>query len=610
MTQYMKRYPLSQHAPRKRWFAAPIVLAVCSACGGDVSSPDVGDQGSTDTGASRSSEVGQTLAPTATTQGPGMSSPVAPGSTSGESTSSAPTTTDGSTQTADKCVEPTPGRSPLRRLTRFEYSNSLEALLNDTQKRGQQLPAELLGNGFANDADAQPTSPFLIEQYANLAAAAAEAALASKEVLSTYGGCIDTATEQNEDACFQGFIAQFAPRAYRRPVQSNELVELTSLQQTLREYGDFHSSVRGVVEAMLQSSDFLYRLEFGEADAQGRRRPTGAEMANRLSYFLWGAPPDEELAQLAASGGLRDAESVRTQAERLLEHPKARKSIQFFFENYLPINALSEQTRSSEQYPEFNPQIGSLMYEETWRFLEHEIFDGAGTWDAILTAPYTFANERLAAYYGIDGVVGDEFRKVELDTSKRLGLLTQGAIMTGTTVTNYTNPVRRGHFILKHILCVDVPPPPAELASRATPPEPYTGSTGRERYTKHSQDVVCATCHALLDPPGFGLENFDAVGQWRDTENDVTIDARANLRMIGEFNGPVELARAIADNASTHSCFASEWQSFAYGRGLDAKDVCNRSKLDTAFNASGHDVRQLLLDITQTDGFLYLGENE
>lgn len=521
-----------------------------------------------------------------------------------------PTTTDGSTPTADACVDPSPGRSPLRRLTRFEYSNSLEALLNDTQKRGQQLPAELLGNGFANDADSQPSSPFLIEQYSNIAGAAAEAALASKDVLSTFGGCVDTATEQTEDACFQTFITQFAPRAYRRPVESSELAELTTLQKTLREYGDFRTSVQGVVEAMLQSPDFLYRLEFGETDAQGRRRPTGVEMANRLSYFLWGAPPDEELLQVAANGGLRDAASVRAQAERLLEHPNARKLIQFFFENYLPINALSDQTRSPEQYPMFNRQIGALMYEETWRFLEHEIFEGAGTWDAILTAPYTFVNERLASYYGIEGVKGDEFRKVDIDTSKRLGLLTQASIMTGTTVTNYTNPVRRGHFILSHILCVDIPLPPAELAARATPPEPYTGSTGRERYTQHSKDAICATCHAQMDPPGFALENFDAVGRWRDTENDVPIDASGKLAAIGEFNGPVEMVQALAENPATHRCFASEWQSFAYGRQLDPQDSCNRSKLDTAFNESGHDIRQLLLSITQTDGFLYLGENE
>lgn len=505
------------------------------------------------------------------------------------------------------CDAPKPGRSPLRRLTRFEYSNTIEALLGDTSKPGLQLPAELLGNGFGNDADNQPSSAFLIEQYSNLARDLS-AHVSSPEVAARYDSCIlDAAPE--EATCARSFVSKFVEAAYRRPVEGSEIDELLSLQQGLRSDGDFVSSITGVVEAILQSPDFLYRVEFG-ADSEGVRQLTGHELASRLSYFLWGAPPDTALLQAAASGELATAEGLETQARRLLDDPKARRVVEFFFDSYLPINNLTDQTRDKELFPTFSAQIGNLQHQETQRFLMHEIFEAGGTWDSVLTAPYTFVNQELAEFYGMSGVQGEEFVKVDLDTTKRLGLLTQAAILTGTTVTNMTNPVRRGGFLLSHVLCVDVPLPAEELLAEIKPPEPYSGSTGRERYAAHSQEQACAGCHALLDPPGFALENYDAVGLWRDQENGVTIDASGNLGLVGAFSGPVELVQRIAESPNTYACFAQQWQKFGYGRKLDAQDNCNKQQLTTAFEESGHNVKELLLALTQTDGFRFLGSEE
>jgi hypothetical protein len=504
------------------------------------------------------------------------------------------------------CTSPEPGASPLRRLTRFEFSNSVEALLNDTSNPGQQLPAELLGNGFGNDAESQPSSAFLIEQYANVAKSVT--ASASLDVLAKYDSCV-TQAAPDEQACARSFITKFANSAFRRPLVNAEIDELVALQQTLQQHGDFKSSINDVIETILQSPDFLYRIEVGEPATGGMRRPTGPEMASRLSYFLWGGPPDDLLNEAAAKGELSTPEGVLAQAERLLEDPKARRMVQFFFDNLLPVNGLTDQTRDPAQFPSFSAQMGSLMGQETSRFLQHVIFEGEGTWDAILTAPYTFVNEDLAQYYGIEGVTGEEFRKVDLDTTKRLGLLTQASILTGTTVTNHTNPVRRGGFLLSHVLCVDVPLPPAELAEFVKPPEPYSGKTGRERYTAHSKDDACRTCHALLDPPGFALENYDAVGLWRDTENDVMIDASGALANVGTFSGPIELVRLISQSDAAYQCFAHQWQKFAYGRDIKktGDDKCSSESLNRAFSESGHNIKQLLLDMTQTDGFLYLG---
>lgn len=505
------------------------------------------------------------------------------------------------------CDTPQPGRTPLRRLTRFEYSNTIEALLGDTSRPGQQLPAELLGNGFGNDADNQPTSPFLIEQYSTLAHDLA-ARVAQAEVAGRYDACI-LQSPPDEAGCARSFIASFAEAAYRRPVATDEVDGLVGLQQELRGTEGFVESITGVVEAILQSPDFLYRVEFGQGPDLVRPL-TGHEMASRLSYFFWGAPPDAQLLAAANSGALADPEGVRAEAERLLNDARARRVVEFFFDSYLPINNLTDQTRDKAQFPTFSAQIGNLQHQETQHFLMHEIFEGTGTWNSVLTAPYTFVNEELAAFYGIDGVVGQDFVKVDLDTTKRLGLLTQGGILTGTTVTNATNPVRRGGFLLSHVLCVEVPLPAEDILDKIKPPEPYAGSTGRERYTAHSQDEQCAGCHALLDPPGFGLENFDAVGLWRDQENGVTIDASGNLLGSGAFSGPVELVQRIAENPGTYACFAQQWQKFGYGRSLDGGDKCNKQALTDAFEQSGHDVKELLLALTQTDGFRFLSTEE
>lgn len=473
---------------------------------------------------------------------------------------------------------------------------------------GQQLPAELLGNGFGNDADNQPSSGFLIEQYSTVARELASQ-IAAPEIAARYDACILDATI-DEGACASSFIGKFAEAAYRRPVAATELAELTALQQALRPESDFVSSLTSVVEAILQSPDFLYRVEFGEGSAVGARPLTGHEMASRLSYFFWGAPPDEQLQQAANSGRLTSADDVLAQASRLLDDARSRQVLEFFFDSYLPINNLTDQTRDKELFPTFGAHIGALQRQEVQQFLMHEIFDGEGSWDSVLTAPYTFVNEELANFYGMAGVSGEQFVKVDLDTTKRLGLLTQAGILTGTTVTNTTNPVRRGGFLLSHVLCIDVPLPSEELAASIKPPEPYSGSTGRERFTAHSQNAECAGCHALLDPPGFALENYDAVGLWRDQENDVTIDASGNLPGVGEFSGPVELVQKIAANPNAHSCFAQQWQKFGYGRNLSADDACNREQLTTAFTQSGHNIKALLLALTQTDGFRFLNVEE
>lgn len=507
------------------------------------------------------------------------------------------------------------GRAPIRRLTRFEFNNTVRDLLGDATFPANALPSEESGNGFGNDADAQPVSSLLAEQYSSVAEAIASRVVTTPEMLERLAPCATTISATTdaatEEACVRTMVESFAARAYRRPLEADEAGELVALQKFIRASSDFSTSVAAVVEAVLQSPDFLYRVEFGERDAAGHLRPSGSEMATRLSYLLWGTQPDDLLLAAAAAGELDTKEGVLEHATRLVDDQRARPVMRFFFNNLLPISGLSRLERDSTRYPTFSSQIGAYMRQETEQFLDYEIFEGSGTWQGALSAPYTFVNGPLAEYYGIPGVQGDTFQKVDLDTTRRLGLLTQAGVIAGMIHSNETNPVVRGSFIAQKLMCRTIPLPTGDVLAKVKPPKPDSGKTGRERYSAHSSDPVCQACHQFMDPLGLAFENYDAVGLWRDTENGETIDASGALPGTGEItHGPIELVQKIAGSEETQACFASTWLNFAYGRTLGREDACTKEKIQSEFEASGYNVRSLLLSLTQTDAFLYLPERE
>jgi len=546
--------------------------------------------------------------------GPNVSGQSGAGGATAMNPGGAPASGGSSQQSVCTSQTQQPTSAPIRRLTRNEFNNTVAALLGDTTSPALNLPPEVLGNGFSNDALQQAVSADLVSGYNDIAADIASRAVQPTS-LAQLAPCAASATSSaSQDSCAQTFINGWVPKAYRRPLAAGEADALLALEKSVTSGDTFSSGIAAVIEAVLQSPDFLYRPELGMADANqpSLRRPTGDEMATRLSYLFWSSAPDDELRTAAASGELLTSEGILKSAKRLLASDKARAVVRFFFDSLLPITTLTDQTR--DKYPNFSPQMGAYMRTETEKFLDNQIFVESGSWPSVFTANYTFVNEPLAKFYGMSGVTGSEFQKVAVDATQRRGLLTQGAIMTGTTVTNSTNPVLRGSFILNKLMCMNLnlPSDPEILALVAVPLD-VTGATARERYTAHSKQALCQGCHRLLDPVGFALENYDAVGQYRTTENGATIDASGKIPQADTVvSGAVQLAQQLADSEQVQQCFAQHWLEYGYGRSLrgSPEDKCLQENINTAFKASGYNVKQLLLDLTQTTAFQYLPAQE
>jgi hypothetical protein len=367
--------------------------------------------------------------------------------------------------------------------------------------------------------------------------------------------------------------------------------------------GGFAGGVRAVLQVVLQGPDFLYLIEQAEGDVVSGVAALGPyETASRLSYFLTGSMPDEELLA-AAQAGPFSAEEMETQARRLLGSPGNRLVTRHFFERLLRLEKITALAEPAS----YTAEIAQLALEETGKFVEHVTFDGAGTLGALLTEPYSFMNGELAAFYGHPGVAGDAFQLVPLDPAKRAGVLTQSAFLTSTSSGGRTRPVQRGLSVLTKILCLELPPPPPDIAIPLDPP--ISGPvTTRQQLELATQSVACQDCHRDIDPIGFAFEHYDAVGLWRDTEDGLPIDSSGTLYETdapGAFADAIELVQRIARSEDAQSCFGKNWLRYSHGRELAPEDACALEQLEAAARDSGGNVVELLVALAKTDQFRY-----
>jgi len=500
---------------------------------------------------------------------------------------------------ADDCTEPRAASVPLRRLTPFEYDNTLRDLFGLSARRATELFAQLIPNGRSEE----PVTAAEVEAYHRLAHALASELSSDPQQLSAAIGCDPALSE--ESICREQLIGELLPRMFRAPLTDDVRNQMEAVFTTGEELGaSFASGVRAVLEVALQSPEFLYRVEFGEAapdlgPAMGR--PLPHEMAVRLSYFLRGAPPDAELSRAAELGQLQTKAQIATQARRLLREPGAHDVVRQFYLQHLGLLA-----PDLAAHAELGSDVAQLMVQETTAFIDDVTFGDEGDLNALLTAPFTWLNGPLAQHYGVAGVTGSAFQRVEVDSAERAGLLTQGLFLASTSSAGSSSPSRRGVWVRRNLLCAPIPSSPPGI-DQNVPPVP--GLSTRERFEQAvNANVNCVTCHRFFDPIGFTLEHFDAVGRYRETEAGKPIDASGEIvdsDVQGPVDGASELASRLASSVDVRDCYADGWLTFAYGRPFAEEDACSREALHAAFAEAKGNVLELLVAVTQTDGFLY-----
>jgi len=512
-----------------------------------------------------------------------------------------PPTSSGST-TLD-CTKRHGGDAPMRRLSLREYRNTIRDLLGDTTTLAQtSFPADARVNGFDDNATVLTVSGPLQQAYFAAAESLAQNAVVNMTQLL---GCDPNA--QGNDACARSFFTNFGKRAYRRPLAQSEVDALFAQYQAANAQWGFSDAVRLVLERILVSPNFLYRVELGASGATDPNLvPLGAyERASRLSYLLWSSMPDDVLMAAADADQLGTPDQIAAQAVRMLADPKARSAVAAFHLEWLGVDGPTPQKVASI-YPEWNDGIAAAMIQETNLYVQHVVFDAEGTLSALLSSPYTFANAELASFYGLSGPTSSAFEKVAVDPTERLGLLTQGSVLANYAKPDESSPIHRGKFVRVSLLCTPPPSPPPNV-----PPLPAvdSGGTTRERFAEHSQNPVCAACHSLMDPVGFGFESFDGIGRWRTMDQGAPVDASGDLEQTddsnGTFVGVPQLATRLAASAQVQRCFALELFRYGQGRTETDDDACTLQELDDAFAASGGDIRSLFVTLTKTDTFLY-----
>lgn len=503
-----------------------------------------------------------------------------------------------------------PGPSPIRRMTRFEYNNTVRDLLGDTSNQADAFGAEEEALGFNNNAANLVVSDQLANKYM-LAAEAISEHVTDPAVIDTIVPCVPEVV--GPDACAKQFIDSFLPRAFRRPIAQDEKDAFFAVYQAGSVEVDvpdsFRIGVELVIQAALQSPAFLYRVEMGQPVEAGAShvKLTDHEMASRLSYFLWGTMPDPELFAAADAGELQTKEQIEKQARRMLDDPKARLAINEFHTQWLDYDRIGNITKDPALFPDYSPAIGQLMRQEMNEFVDHAIFDENGGFATLMTAPYSFMAPELATFYGLtppEGAEPGKPVKVDFDPTQRAGLLTLGVLQTINAHTNQTSPVHRGKLVREQFLCYQMPPPPPNVNPKA--PDPQEGQTAKERFKMHAQGD-CAGCHKYMDPIGFGFEHYDSIGRFRTMDGTATIDATGSVADsdVPDFTDAVDLVNKMADSKDVQQCYVKEWFRFGYGRGETKVDACTLETLNGAFDESGGDIKELLISLTQTDAFLY-----
>ena len=485
----------------------------------------------------------------------------------------------------EACTAAAIQRTPLRRLNRAEYRATVRDLLNIAPPALDEFVDDEVHAGF--DLNVTAASALAVETYRT---SAAELAATAREGLEESITC-DASTSE----CINSFISDFGLRAFRRPLEAEELGSLLSLWQEESDASDAATALELVVQTILMSPYFVYHVELGKASAgtSGAVPLTSYEVASRLSYFLWGTMPDAALFDAAAKGELEDRESIEREARRMLLDPKAREMLVEFQRQWLDLRHLDGVSRDSETFPDWTPELLLAMQAETATFFEQVFFEGDARLETLLSARYSYVDGDLAELYGASPP--DETGKAFFPRGERAGILTQGLFLVTRSYPSANSWVHRGKFVRERLLCGRMPPPPPDVD--------LTGGNDPNRLT----NPECSGCHQLMDPIGMAFDRYTPTGQYASTDSlgePIAADGTVVGSDIGDFGSIVELADELAKSDEVQACMAKTFATFALARDLDL-DACAQEEVNAAFDASGHDMRELFVAITLSDAFRF-----
>lgn len=421
---------------------------------------------------------------------------------------------------------------------------------------------------------------------------------------------VQPSDDLTEDEAASLVIGRFASRAFRRPATNDEVQRLAQLSASVREDGGtFEASIQVAMQAVLVSPHFLFKVERDAGHAEDESISLNQyELATRISYFLWSSMPDDELLLMAHQGTLTDEKRLLEKIGRMIQDSRSTQFVEHFAGQWLQLRNLDTVAPDSKAFPKYNDEIRDLMRRETMTFFAAVMRANLPV-TTLLNADFTFLNETLANYYGIVGVRGEHFRQVSLAGTHRGGLLTHGSVLTVTSNPTRTSPVKRGRWILDNLL--NTPPPPAPPNVPELEKEQLSG-TLRERMEQHRENPACAACHQMMDPLGFALENFDAIGRWRTSEGGEAVDASGELPDGTVFEGVGELRSLLVGKREQDfvRCVVEKMLIYATGRGTEYYDQCALDQIVEYTKQNDNQFAYLIAGIILSDPFQKQGHRE
>jgi hypothetical protein len=569
-------------------------MALLLSCTGDIGEPNLGLSGQDGLGsAARGGPNG-----TAGTSAAGASA----GGSAGAGTSPGG---DGTGARADVFA---PAPAALRRLSAEQYGNSVRALLGDVTLTTVLEPDTTL-NGFVEIGTARATvSPSALEKYETAAFELAAQALAPGR-REAFVGC--TPSDVIDTACTRAFVTRFGRRAFRRPLTDAERDRYVAVASNAASaLSDFHAGIEFAVAGLLQSPNFLFRVELGEPDPEkpDRLRYTDYEMATRLSFLFWNTTPDDALLDAAEAGELTTDTGLAAQVDRLIADPRTREAMDNFHAERLGIEDLSDLAKDGELFPQMSEALGAAMRDDILRTLDDLSFANARDFRDVFVTRVAFVDSRLAALYGLDAPTRGTVRAELPEQGLRRGLLGKAGLLAQNAHVRHTSPTLRGKFVRERVLCQSIPAPPNDVVTVI--PEPSADApTMRDRLEAHRSVPLCAGCHVLMDPIGLSFENFDAVGAFRETDHGHALDVSGDLDGTA-FDDPRELAELLRETPAAIECTVRQLYRYAVAHVETAGERPVIEALHQTFADSGYAWQDLLRAVAESEGFRYAAQEE